>query len=105
MVFRETALFTRQADALLGAEALRALQLALLARPDAGAVIPGGGGVRKLRWAASGRGTRGGVRVLYYWATADGVVLCLACYAKAAQADIPRAQLAILRGLIAAEFP
>ena len=60
-------MFTRQVDATLTRDDYRALQLHLLGRPDAGAVIPGAGGLRKLRWAVAGRGKRGGVRVIYYW--------------------------------------
>jgi hypothetical protein len=36
-------------------------------QPDAGDIIPGSGGCRKLRWAAKGHGKRGGARVIYYW--------------------------------------
>ena len=54
-------------------EQYRALQTALYLRPEQGALIPGGGGLRKLRWGAEGRGKRGGVRTIYYWAAEDGV--------------------------------
>jgi len=42
----------------------------LLADPEAGAIIPGSGGVRKLRWGVAGRGKRGGIRVIYFLRTA-----------------------------------
>jgi hypothetical protein len=51
-----------------------ALQRALMTDPEAGPVIPGSGGVRKLRWAAPGRGKRGGYRVIYYVRLAHGVI-------------------------------
>jgi len=38
----------------------------LAANPEAGDVIPGSGGCRKVRWAASGRGKRGGARIIYF---------------------------------------
>ena len=50
--------------------------------PEAGAVIPGSGGVRKLRWAAAGRGKRGGYRVIYYVRRANGVIWMLTMYPK-----------------------
>jgi mRNA-degrading endonuclease RelE of RelBE toxin-antitoxin system len=49
------------------AEEYRSLQMALLLRPEQGALIPGSGGLRKLRWSAKGRGRRGGCRIIYYW--------------------------------------
>ena len=53
-------------------DALGELQSYLLAQPTAGDVVPGTGGVRKLRWARAGMGKRGGVRVLYYLQDAKG---------------------------------
>jgi hypothetical protein len=58
------------------------LQLHLMERPESGAVIPGSGGLRKLRWAGSGRGKRGGLRLIYYYVTAEGQILLLHLYAK-----------------------
>ena len=60
----ETSIFTRRVSELLSNEAYRELQSELVIRPAAGAVIAGSGGLRKLRWAGSGRGKRGGVRVI-----------------------------------------
>ena len=56
--------------------------------PLAGDAIPGAGGARKVRWAASGRGKRGGARVIYFNIDAQGVVLLVAVYAKAEQDTI-----------------
>lgn len=67
MRFVETFVFTAVVTALLSAEEYRQLQLALLIRPEQGALIRGSGGLRKLRWGVRGRGKRGGVRVIYYW--------------------------------------
>ena len=59
----ETKLFTRLVQEYLIDDEYAALQASLMANPDAGAVIPGSGAVRKMRWRAPGRGKRGGYRV------------------------------------------
>lgn len=74
-----------------------ALELALATRPDAGTLIKSGDGLRKLRWAASGRGKRGGARVIYYWWTADERILLLDVYAKNDKSDISKDELKKLR--------
>ena len=61
MVFIETPIFTRQVVEVLTDELYALLQASLVARPDAGDLIKGGGGIRELRWASPGRGKRGGV--------------------------------------------
>ena len=65
MVIKETSVFTRQVQRLLDQESYRLLQLRLVAEPNAGKLIRGTGGLRKIRWEATGRGKRGGVRVIY----------------------------------------
>lgn len=95
--FVETRLFTRLVQAYLADEQYAALQRALTLNPAAGAVIPGSGGIRKLRWAASGRGKRGGYRVIYYVCRADGVIWMLTIYPKNVMDDIPAATLARIR--------
>ena len=74
-----------------------ALQWALALRPEAGAVIPGSGGIRKLRWGAEGRGKRGGLRVIYYWKRRDGQIWLLTIYAKNEAENIPLHVLNALR--------
>jgi mRNA-degrading endonuclease RelE of RelBE toxin-antitoxin system len=87
--FVETRLFTRLVLEYLNDDDYVALQQALLQNPDAGPVIPGSGGVRKLRWAASGRGKRGGYRVIYYVKRAHGVIWLLTMYPKNVAENIP----------------
>lgn len=87
--FIETRLFTRLVLEYLSDVDYGALQQALLQNPDAGPVIPGSGGVRKLRWAAPGRGKRGGYRVIYYVKRANGVIWLLTMYPKNVAENIP----------------
>ena len=76
------------------------LQLALVRRPDWGNVIPGSGGLRKLRWAGSGRGKRGGLRVIYYWHVADDEIWMLLAYPKNEREDLTRDEIKVLRRLV-----
>jgi len=82
MVFVELPMFIRCADDLFSDEDLAELQNTLLENPDAGDVIPGGAGLRKLRVPLPGRGKRGGARVIYYhWVSKEQCYLVYA-YAK-----------------------
>lgn len=60
MVFVETSLFTRIIHEIMSDDEYAALQVFLMARPDAGKLVRGSGGIRKLRWAAQGKGKSGG---------------------------------------------
>jgi hypothetical protein len=61
----------------------------LAEHPDAGDVVPGSGGVRKVRWSRSGQGKRGGVRVIYYNQVGAGLIWLLTIYAKSRQENVP----------------
>lgn len=87
--FIETQLFTRLVKQYLSDEQYADLQMALIANPDLGAVIAGTGGVRKLRWAAPGRGKRGGYRVIYYVRRPKGIIWMLTMYPKNVADSIP----------------
>jgi mRNA-degrading endonuclease RelE of RelBE toxin-antitoxin system len=87
--FIETALFTRLVQEYLSDEEYGRLQQHLLENPDEGAVIRGTGGVRKLRWAAPGRGKRGGYRVIYFVRRANDVIWMLTMYPKNVTDTIP----------------
>ncbi len=100
MRFIETPIFTAELQALLSDDEYRELQLALLFRPDAGAIIPGSGGLRKLRWRRQGSGKRGGLRIIYYWHTADKAIYMILVYSKTKKKDLTQKQLRILRRLI-----
>jgi len=87
--FIETRLFTKLVVDYLSDEEYAALQVALMRDPEAGPVIPGSGGVRKLRWAAPGRGKRSGYRVIYYVRHVNGVIWMLTMYPKNVADNIP----------------
>ncbi len=87
--FVETALFTRLVGSYLSDDEYLKLQVTLARNPDAGPIIPASGGVRKLRWAASGRGKRGGFRVIYYLRSRTGVIWMLTMYPKNVADNIP----------------
>lgn len=105
MVIIETSVFTRRVTALLSDDEYRELQATLVERPKAGPVIPGSGGIRKLRWSASGRGKRGGARVIYYWATEQEHLLMLFIYAKNESDDLTQDQIKTLRNIVEREYP
>lgn len=87
--FIETRLFTRLVSEYLSDDEYRELQKALIADPEAGNVVPGSGGVRKLRWRAAGRGKRGGYRVIYFAKVVQGVIWMLTMYPKNVAENIP----------------
>ncbi len=104
MRFIETPIFTASVRQHLDDESYRALQLALVLRPEQGALLRGGAGVRKLRWGAEGRGKRGGVRAIYYWAVDEEVCYMLYMFSKNGQGDLTQKQLAELARLVREEF-
>ncbi len=80
--------FIRDAEAGLPADELDALKLHLAANPKAGDVVPGTGGLRKLRWAASGRGKRGGARIVYFFHNARMPLFLIALFTKNEKSDL-----------------
>ena len=100
MIFIETPLFTKLIKDLLPDEDYRLLQLTLLLRPEAGDLIRGGGGLRKIRWNVPQRGKRGGLRIIYYWDVSEDTLYMLLPYKKGKQEDLTPEQLKILRSLV-----
>jgi hypothetical protein len=84
----ETHMFRRQAEKIWGEDELAALVDHLALNPEDGDVIPGTGGVRKLRWGKAGVGKRGGVRVIYFYYRPDCPLYLLLAYAKAQASDL-----------------
>lgn len=104
MQFIETSIFTRQVQSLLTDDEYRQLQMALAVQPGLGVIIPQSGGLRKVRWAMTGRGKRGGVRAIYYWVVAQDKILMLFMYSKNEQDDLTQQQLKVLREIVEKEF-
>jgi len=100
MIFIETPTFTRLIAALLDDEEYSKLQEELVKRPDAGDLIKDGGGIRKLRWKRAGTGKSSGIRVIYYWITADNQILMLVAYPKSIKDSLSDKETAILRKLV-----
>lgn len=105
MVILETHAFTRRVVELLSDEHYAQLQADLVARPDAGRLIRGTGGLRKIRWAAKGHGKRGGVRIIYYWYARGEQLLMLLVYPKDEQDDLSERQRRILSKIVEDEYP
>jgi hypothetical protein len=97
MIFIEDQGFQKRRKGLLDDDELFGFLEWLAVHPEGGKIIPGSGGLRKLRWAAKGHGKRGGVRVIYFWWMADDRILLLDIYAKGEQEDLAAAEIAKLR--------
>ena len=89
MEFIETTAFTKYVYDYLSDEEYSGLQSFLLQYPEVGKVVPGSGGVRKVRWAMSGKGKSGGVRVIYYFKRQDDEIWLLTIYSKNEVENIP----------------
>ncbi len=100
MVFVELSPFVAFRDEFWNDETLRALQNFLIAQPDAGDLIRGGAGLRKLRWAAQGRGKRGGARVIYYWQTPEDRLYLIYGYVKSERENLTPQQVKVLADLL-----
>ena len=98
----ETPTFSRQAEKLFSEDEKHMLINFLAENPLAGDPIPGTGGVRKLRFAASGRGKRGGARVIYYYLDEASPIYALLAYAKGAKTDMTPNERRTVSKLVAA---
>jgi mRNA-degrading endonuclease RelE of RelBE toxin-antitoxin system len=87
--FIESSIFEREVAIYLDDDEYAALRAFLVVNPQAGDLVPGSGGVRKLRWKRPGRGKRGGVRVIYYVRYRPNELWLLTIYAKAKHDNIP----------------
>ena len=96
MIFVETRLFTSRILDAMSDDEYAGLQNHLSQHPDAGALIPGAGGVRKVRWAGSGRGKRGGSRLIYYWDCGDRILM-LYVYLKNERENLTEGQKKLMK--------
>ena len=87
--FIETSSFENWKPKYLSDDENAELQQFLLAQPFAGDLVPGSGGVRKLRWKVRGRGKRGGVRIIYYVRFEPNEFWMLTIYAKSRHENVP----------------
>lgn len=101
MVVIETDIFTKRIRELMNDDDYAALQAALVKNPSQGALISGGGGLRKMRWASeTNKGKSGGSRIIYYWVTENDQIRMLYAYRKAKQENLTPEQLKVLRQIV-----
>ena len=100
MLFIETSEFTKHLGSHLDDDSYATLQMFLSSYPDAGDIIRGSGGIRKIRWRAKGRGKRGGSRVIYYWHVAEDHIYLLTLYGKGVKDDLTPAERAAWRKVV-----
>jgi mRNA-degrading endonuclease RelE of RelBE toxin-antitoxin system len=105
-VFVELPPFARYRAEYLDDDAFLRLQQLLMLNPEGGALIPGAGGLRKLRFADErrGKGKRGGLRVIYYWWDAGLQFWLFTIYDKDEMADLTKAQRQTLKEMIKKEL-
>ena len=96
MIFIETDTFTKRIQTLLTDEEYSYLQAELIKRPEAGKLISGGKGLRKLRWAGGAKGKRGGVRIIYYFYLKEWQIYMIYPFKKSEQSDLTPEQLRTL---------
>jgi len=103
--FVESSIFSKDRENYLDDDGFRELQLAMVADPEAGDLVPGGGGIRKLRWRDSlrGKGKRGGLRIIYYLFLSDEEIWLIALYGKGEVEDLTNSQKDQMRKALEAE--
>jgi len=95
----ETITFAKAALGLFSPTEAEDLAVYLAVNPDAGEIIRGAGGVRKLRWAAKGKGKRGGARVIYYYHNSTMPIFLITAYGKGVRANLSKAETNAMKTL------
>ena len=85
--------FSRAARRMLGEDGIAEFKSYLSRNPLVGDVIAGTGGIRKVRWAAGGKGKRGGARVIYFFISEDALIYLLDIYAKSVKSNLSKAEM------------
>lgn len=88
MLFVETTLFTKLLPSYLSDDSYQEFQDFLIKNPEAGDLIQGTGGLRKIRWQYGGKGKRSGVRIIYYLKSAENYIYLMTIYAKNEMLDL-----------------
>jgi hypothetical protein len=96
MEFIETPIFTKEIRRIMPDDLYLLLQKELILRPEAGKLITGSGGLRKLRWSMPGKGKRGSIRIIYYFLTPNTIYMLLP-YKKNELETLSAPQLKILK--------
>lgn len=97
-----TRTYERAVRKLLSEADRQAMEAAIVADPGTAPVVQGTGGLRKLRWAGSGRGKRGGIRAIYFRHVRPDAIYLLTAYAKADREDLRPEDKKALSRLVAA---
>lgn len=97
-----TKAYERAIRKIISIGARQEMEAAIAANPSGSPVIPGTGGIRKSRWAGSGRGKRGGIRAIYFFHAPLDDIYMLTAYAKADRQDLTPADKKALSRLVAA---
>jgi mRNA-degrading endonuclease RelE of RelBE toxin-antitoxin system len=104
MIIIETSIFAKRIQEILTHDEYRELQIYLVDNPAAGDIIKGSSGLRKLRWHGSGRGKRGGSRIIYYWKTSKNTLLMLFVFNKNESANLTITQMKSLKNIVELEL-
>ncbi|MGH8021588.1 MAG: type II toxin-antitoxin system RelE/ParE family toxin [Opitutaceae bacterium] len=97
IAFVEQPEFTKARPDILDETELLELQLWLAEHPESGDIIRNSGGCRKARWSASGRGKRGGARVIHFYHATESLIVLLRIYAKNAKSDLTPKEIQALK--------
>jgi mRNA-degrading endonuclease RelE of RelBE toxin-antitoxin system len=97
VAFIEAPIFSKLVYNYLTDDEYAALQWTLAVRPETGKVIPGSGGLRKIRWLAKGAGKRGGTRIIYYFQKENEEIWLITIYAKSEAEKIPTKTLKAIK--------
>ena len=100
MIFIETPVFTDEIYVHVSDNDYKELQTVLLIRPEAGKLIKGSNGLRKIRWKTKDSGKRGGLRIIYYWDNPNDKIYLLLPYLKSKKEDLTKQEIKILSKLI-----